>query len=255
MDEDRAKRPVETTVTSIRVLEALKTNGGLSLDELTDVMDLARSTIHRHLLTLEEHGLVSRADGTYYVGLRALDFGIHARNRRPEFEATKEQVDTLAEETGEIAWFIARDGDFAIYLYKSGERPLEKHSRLGQRRHLHQLAAGKVILAYLPEDERHDIIRRRGLPTRTGNTVTESETLRAELASIRERGYAVNHRESVEGLNAVAAPIRDEDGYPLSAISISGPARRMDRSVIEDELVNDLLAAIDTIQIQLRYDD
>jgi len=250
--EGKMKRPVDTTVTSIRILEQLKQEGGMTLDELAEEMEPARSTIHRHLLTLQQEELINRRDGMYHVGLRLFDFGVHARNNLPVYDVAKDQVDKLAKRTGEIVWLIAKDHDWTIYLYKSGERQPEIHSRLGKRRHLHQLAAGKAILAHLPEAERQAIIERQGLPTRTENTVTELEDLSKELERIRKRGVAFNRKESVMGLNAIAAPIRDEDGYPMSAISISGPARRLQGPFFEEELPNELLAAIDTVQIQLR---
>lgn len=118
----------------------------MSLDELTDAMDLARSTIHRHLLTLEDNGLVTRDDDHFSLGLRFLDFGIQSRARIPFSESTREHVDRLADETGEKVWLIARDGDFSVHLYKAyGENPLETYARVGQRQHLHQLAVGKAI--------------------------------------------------------------------------------------------------------------
>jgi len=251
----RVKRPVQTTVTSIEILELLKRHNGMTLSEITNEFELARSTIHRHLLTLQEQNLVERQDATYYVGLRFLDFGLHARNRLQVFDVARDQIEKLAEGTGEVPWLVAKDGDMAIFLYKAGDHPKEPQSRVGRRRHLHQLASGKSILAYLPEEERHEIIERRGLPARTGNTVCDYDTLSEELASIRERGYAFNRQESIEDMNAVAAPIQDESGYPLAAVSISGSARRLEEEYVQEELIDDILATIETIQLQFRFND
>ena len=251
-EHEKMKRPVDTTLTSIRILESLKRHDGMTLEELTDYLEFARSTIHRHLLTLEQAEFINRRDGAYYVGLRLFDFGIQARNKLPIYDIVKDHVDNLADRTGEIVWLISKDHDHAIYLYKAGEQQTDIHSRLGVRRHLHQLAAGKAILANLSAEKRREIIERQGLPTLTENTVTEPDRLSKELATIRKRGFAFNRRESVRGLNAVAAPIQNDDGYPLSAISISGPASRLQGDFFEKELPNELLAAIDTIQIQMQ---
>lgn len=253
-NDARSYRPVSTTESSIRILEQLKETPGMSLGEFTQTLDLARSTIHRHLLTLEDNGLITREDGRYFLGLRFLDFGIQSRAQLPFYESGREHVDRLADETGEKAWLIARDGDFSVHLYKAyGENPLETYARVGQQQYLHQLAAGKAILAYLPDDELQAIIDRQGLEEVTENTITEEEELLEELAAIRNRGYAYNLGESIEGLNAVGAPIRNEDGMPVGSISISGPANRVKGDFLEEELPDKLLATIDEIQITLRY--
>ncbi|WP_267643431.1 IclR family transcriptional regulator [Haloarchaeobius amylolyticus] len=256
--DDRPNRTVTTTESSIRILESLKERPGQTLADLTENLDIARSTIHRHLLTLEANDLVVRDEerGTFSLGLRFLDFGHRAREHVGFFEVGREYVDRLAEETGEKVWLIAKEGDFSVHLYKAhGENPLETSAKVGQRRNLHQLAAGKAILASLPEDELEAILDRRGLSETTENTITTPEDLREELATIRDRGYAFNIGESITGLNAIGAPIRDEDGYPIGAISISGPANRVKGDLLKEELPDKLLAALDEIHIRLRYSE
>ncbi|QIB74328.1 IclR family transcriptional regulator [Halogeometricum borinquense] len=253
-ERPRSNRPVTTTESSIQILEQLKDNPGRTLDELTEELDLARSTIHRHLLTLEDNDLLFRENGQFYLSLWLLDFGISARDRISFFDVARRQVDRLAEETGEKVWLVAKERDYSVHLYKaSGASPLETSARVGQRRHLHQLAAGKAILAYLPDEESHGIIDRQGLIEATDQTITDREALLEELDEIRERGYAFNLGESIEGLNAVGAPIRDEEGTPVGGISISGPANRVKGSLLRDELPDKLLATIDEIHINIRY--
>ncbi|TYL37920.1 IclR family transcriptional regulator [Natronococcus pandeyae] len=253
-DTPRSNRPVTTTESSIRLLEQLKDRPGQTLDELAAGSDLARSTVHRHLLTLEDNDFLFREDGTFYLSLRLLDFGISARTRVPFFDVGRRQVDRLAEETGEKVWLVAKEGDFSIHLYKAfGDSPLRTSARVGQRRYLHQLAVGKAILAYLDADELEAIIDRQGLLEMTEHTITDEDELLEELEATRERGYAFNIEESIEGLNAVGAPIRDEDGTPIGGISISGPANRVKGAYLRNELPDKLLAAIDEIQINLRY--
>lgn len=255
MNENRrSNRPVMTTESSIRILEELKETPGQTLDELTEELDIARSTIHRHLLTLEDNDFLFRENGEFYLSLRLLDFGISARNRVSFFDVARRQVDRLADETGEKVWLVAKEGDFSVHLYKaSGTSPLETSARVGKRQYLHQLAAGKAILAYLPEEERQGIIDRQGLTEVTSQTITDEEELLEELAEVREQGYAFNLGESIEGLNAVGAPIRDEHGVPIGGISISGPANRVKGDLLKNELPDTLLATIDEIHINLRY--
>lgn len=247
-------RAVTTTETSLRILERLERSEGLALEELADGLDVARSTIHRHLLTLEANDFVVRNDGTFHIGLRFLGFGISARDSVPFFDVARKPVDRLAAKSGEKVWLVAKEGDFSVHLYKAyGDNPLKTSARIGQRRYLHQLAAGKAILASLPADERKAIIERQGLPEQTPHTVTEPDQLLDELATIEERGYAFNRSESIEGLNAVGAAICDPSGSPIGSISISGPASRVKGDLLQERLPEMLLAVIDEIHIHLRY--
>lgn len=251
---DGPNRAVTTTETSLEIVERLKQGGGLTLSELTGEIDSARSTIHRHLLTLEANDFVVRDGETFYIGLRFLDFGVSARSRVPFFDVAREPVDRLARKSGEKVWLVAKEGDFSVHLYKAyGDNPLKTSARIGQRRHLHQLAAGKAILASLSVTEREAIIERRGLPKKTPETVTDPQQLLDELATIEDRGYAFNRSESIEGLNAVGAAICDPSGYPLGSISVSGPANRVKGSLLREQLPDMLLAVIDEIHIHLRY--
>lgn len=251
---ERPNRTVTTTETSIRILELLKAHPGLSLAEFADELDMARSTIHRHLLTLEDNDLIGRENGEYHLGLRFLDFGIRARDRIDFYHAARPLVDRLAAETDEKVWLVAKEGRFSVHLYKAyGDNPLETSARVGQRRHLHQLAAGKAILSQLPDAELQSVLDHCGLPEQTEHTITDRDELLGELDGISERGYAFNRGESITGLNAVGAPIHDAEGYPVGAISISGPANRVKGDLLHEELPDKLLAAIDEIHIHLRY--
>jgi IclR family acetate operon transcriptional repressor len=93
---------------------------------------------------------------------------------------------------------------------------------LGRRELPHVSAAGKAILACLPEAEVRRIVAETGLPRRTRNTITDVEDLVRDLAVISKRGYALDDEEDDEGVFCIAAAFRSMDGSPLGAISITG---------------------------------
>ena len=251
---NKPDNPVSTTVTSFEILEAVKKMNGATVSDIANELDIAVSTAHRHLATLVEQGFVNRTDREYDIALRFLDFGIYARNQLSYYEIAKNQVDTLVEETGEKIRLTAFEDDYCVLLYRRmGNHPLMTSAEIGNRRHPHQLAAGKSILASLPDEEVERVIDRRGLPARTENTITDREVLYDELETVRERGYAFNRGESIDDLNAVGACFRDENGWPLGALSISGPANRLQGELIEEDLPSRLLGAINEVEINLKY--
>ena len=253
-DNSRKPGPVSTTRTSIEILETIKRRDGATITEVADELRIAPSTVHRHFGTLLDQGLVVYRDGKYRVGLRFLDFGIYARQALSFYDIAKAQVDMLANETGEKARLIATEDGLSILLYRAmGDHPLNTSARIGSRRPLHQLAAGKSILARLQEDEIDWIIDRHGLAGRTESTITNREDLLAELETVRQRGYGFNYSESIEGLNAVGTAFQDENGRPLGALSVSGPANRLKGDVLERELPELLLGAVNEIEINLKY--
>ncbi len=247
-------RPVQTVETASEILSAVKARDGATLAELDAALDPARSTIHRHLHTLETLDFVTVDDGEYRVGLRLLDLGLHARRRCELYDVAVPKVDELAEETGEKVWCITEEHGRSIHLYgASGRQSVQTTAREGQHGHLHQLAAGKAILSTFPRDRVEAIIDEHGLPAQTENTITDRETLFAELDRVAERNYAFNLEESIPRLNAVGAPITDTDGVAIGAISVSGPSNRVKNDLLRERLPDLLLGATNEIEINLNY--
>jgi DNA-binding IclR family transcriptional regulator len=247
-------RPVETVERSVAVLEFLKAEGTATLSEIADELDCAKSTAHRHLKTLEASSFLVGEGKAYRLGVRFLDYGVAARDRHALFAEARPKVDELAAETDEKIWCTIEEHGRSVHIYGArGKHSVRTHARVGQRHYLHQHAAGKSILAHLPPGRVDEILGVHGLPARTPDTLTDPEELRAELETVRERGYAFNLEESVEGLHAVGAPITDEDGRAIGAISISGPANRLSGTRLREELPDLLLGVVNEISINLAH--
>ena len=247
-------RPVETVERAIALLEYLKVNGPTGIGELAAEFDCAKSTVHRHLRTLEANSLLVREDDEYRLGTRLLDYGIGARNRYPLFREARPKVDELAEETEEKIWCTVEEHGRSIHIYGArGKRSVRTYARVGYQNYLHQHAAGKAILAHMPGDRVAEIVAGYGLPARTEHTITDPDDLWDELETIRDRGYAFNIEESVEGLHAIGAPITDENDIAIGAISISGPANRLQGTRLREELPSLLLGTVNEIVINLAH--
>ncbi|QSW97622.1 IclR family transcriptional regulator [Haloterrigena alkaliphila] len=242
--------PIKTTKTTFDLLETLVKEGEASLPELASHLEKPTSTVHDHLISLQKLGYVVKEEKTYRVSTRLLDMGESARRRMDVFPPAKREVDELATQTGEHASLAIEENGRTVLLYISkGADALDLGVSEGFRMPMPTNAPGKAILAHLPEDRIDSILNEHGLPSITEKTVTDRTALREQLAEIRERGYAADRGERVEGVRAVAVPILPE-GRVQGALTISGPANRMEGKRFEAELPNLLLQSANVVEVQ-----
>ncbi|WP_121740924.1 IclR family transcriptional regulator [Natronorubrum halophilum] len=254
MTADSRHRPVETVETAFDIVDVVKRADGAGITEIAAELGLAKSTVHRHVKTLESRGLLVREGDTYRISMWFLDYGIHVRNRHRLLDVARPKVDELAAETDEKVWCVIEEQGIGVHVYGAeGRHSVKTHARIGQRTHLHQFAAGKAILAHLPDERIETILDDSGLTAQTERTITDRDELRDHLETIRDRGYAFNHEESVTGVHAVGAPIRDESGTAIGAISVAGPANRLRGELLTDELPDLLLGATNEVEINLAH--
>lgn len=248
-----AKSTIQSVDRSLRIVEFIQSQEGARVAELAAEFDMAKSTVHRHLQTLKHHGYVVNEGGTYQVGLRFLDPAIHAKNRRDEYRLIEPKVELLAEETGERAQFITEENGLGIHVHSEvGERGLLTESRVGKMVYLHATSVGKAILANLTEERVGAIVDQHGLPRLTDDTIADLDTLRAELAEVRECGYAFNEAERRRGMMAIGTPVKMPSGEVLGGISVTGPIRRM-KAEHEEYLPEMLLDHAEEIRLRLEY--
>lgn len=247
---DGAKNPVKTVQNAILILEKLRELDGAGVTTLERNLTLTKGTIHSHLATFEEMGFVVKNDETYQLGLQFLDLAHQAKRRYQILDVVEEEVDRLAEESGEMALFTVEENAQGICLYKAeGANAVQTEVYVGYRNELYHTAVGKAILAFLPEERRRAIVEQKALKPLTENTITDKQQLLDEIESIRERGLAYNHGETIPGLVGIGAPVKDQAGSVLGAISVIGPASRMDERRLEQELPQLLEQTVNVIEI------
>lgn len=244
--------PVSTVDTAFEILEAIHANKGATLPALANELDMAKSTIHRHLQTLLHRQYIVHDGDQYYLSLRFLEFGRQAQTRKKGYPMVEEKVKQLAEETGERVQFIVEEHGQAVYVYReSGSHAVQTDPGIGKRIPIHTTSAGKAILAHLEEDYVNRIFDQYGLSALTEFTETDEEALFEEFERIRDRGYSINKQENVEGLHALGTTVQDEHGDVLGAISISGPSHRMKGKLFEEELPNLLLGTANEVELNI----
>lgn len=246
--------PVRSLTTSFRIVEILHGGPPLTPSEVAEELDIAVSTAHRHLTTLRKFGYVCKEHDRYRPGLRFLEVGEEARNRLDIYQIAKPKVEQLAEETGEIIQLMVEEGGMGVRLcLKDGEQGVPTNTLAGQYVFLHTNSTGKAILANLPHRRREEIIERTRLPAQTENTTTDPEELRAELAKIRDRGFAFNEEERIVGLRAVGTPVMGPHDEVVGAISVAGPSKRFRGEWFREELPSTISGAANEIELNLKY--
>jgi len=224
---------VSTTRKTFELLEALKAEEGVTIAALTQRTDLPKSTVYRHLQTLTDMGYVIERDGKYYVGFRFVELGEQARSRKVGYTAAKRAVFELGQETDERAVFIVEEDDEAVYVHRYGSL---SNTMIGHRRPLHSMASGKIILAEWDDAAVDRYIEEVGLEAITSNTITDPDALFDELERIRDREYAVNNQEHMDGLRGVSVPVYTPDDEFLGSLAVFGPTSRFTDDYVHDEL-------------------
>jgi DNA-binding IclR family transcriptional regulator len=224
-------REISGVSRAMQVLEAMAgAPDGATVKELARAVGCGKGTISKMLATLEQRQFVRRAPetGRFYLSWRllALAFGHADRAGMPRLFMPVLQE--LADETDELVQLAVVDGDQILFVAKAeglGQR-IRLLPLVGLWAPLHATAAGKLWLASLPDAGLRRVLGRKDLYPVAPRTITSLTALRAELAVIRKRGYAVTDEELAEGGRAIAAPIR-RDGHVVGAVAISGPAYRL----------------------------
>lgn len=255
MPPDNASRvPVKSVETTLRILETLQNTPAMTVTEIASELGVAKSTAHSHIQTLERRSYVNRNGDTYRLGHRCLSLGGHVQVSERLYHASKDEVDELAEETGEQSQILVEQSGRGTYLYQSrSDRAIPTDSHIGTRVYLHCTAMGKAILAKLPRERVLEIIDQHGLPARSSNTITTPDALFDELDQIRETGISYDDGERIEGMRCVAAPILTEEGDVEGAISVSGPSKRIKHEVYRETLPELVSRTARTIEIKARY--
>jgi DNA-binding IclR family transcriptional regulator len=229
---------------ALRVLELLASWGTGGVSELAAEIGVHKSTAFRLLGALEARELVEQ---TAERGKYRLAFGLVRLARRvdvqPELtEQARSLTERLSPKVGESINVAVLREHFAVNVVQSrGNASVVSQNWIGQLTPLHATSSGKILLAHLDPNERNRLIG-LGLERFTPNTVTDPALLSDELARVVDRGYATTFGELEVGLNAVAVPVRGEDGKVIAALSSSGPAYRMTPERI-NQILSDVEAA------------
>jgi DNA-binding IclR family transcriptional regulator len=208
--------------------------------ELARECSLPIPTAHRILVVLRRRDLVVRDERSkrFRLGPAALQLGERARVVLDLRAVARPVLRRLARETDETALLTVlndrRDRSVCLDRAESSQ-PLRLSIEPGRQSPLHAGASQKILFAYLSEEEIERILA-EPLERLCRATITDPEALLANLAEIRERGWAISFEENNLGAWGVAVAILDEGGGLIGSLGLAGPSARLSRAEVVDQL-------------------
>lgn len=227
---------IESLDTGLRLMRLFLTHDSLTVSDAAELLSIGRSTAHRVLSTLEGRGFAVReaAGRGYSAGPELVRLG-----RPPGFGApVREQVGAVLEDavrrTGETVLSTALIGDQVMVTDgRESRHPVRVVLERGRTLPAHATAGGKLLLSRMTTGQIRTLYPGERLDAVTPDTLVSRPDLLAELAAIRERGYALSRGESLPGMNAVAVPLAGSALRDRLALAACAPAGRGDDAALE----------------------
>lgn len=232
--------PIQSVERAIWILQCIGEHGELHINEVSNILQLNKSTTTGLIRTLQAYRLVTRNPdtGKYHLGLELFRLGnavnIDLRT------LVKPYMDMLSAKFQETVNFMVPDGDSVLRVVKlESMYSLRNDTKVGQREPLHLSSGGKAILATFPPEKARHILENTEFVRYTENTLVTVNQVLNELESIRARGYAIDNEEVEHGLVCIGVAIRDVTGQAVGTLTVSGPTLR-----INGEKLSKIVAAL-----------
>ncbi len=205
--------------------------------DLLAVSPLPKATLYRMIQTLANQRMLAHdaETGTYAPGLRLVQLAHAAWRQSSLAPLARPLIDALSADVGETIHLAQLDKGQVLYVDKRNARtPIQMFSDAGKIGPGYCTGVGKAMLAFLPEDELDAALKQQAFHAYTPTTLASPETLRADLARIRDEGIAFDREEHEPGIICIAAPILTNQNRPLGALSITASTQRMSLAALAD---------------------
>lgn len=231
---DKETEPVlvQSVDRALTILEVLAgQRGDVSLSDLASHLGVHKSTVFRLLGTLEAHALVEQQNerGRYRLGLGVVRLSAVANLGMDLVRLVRPASQELNAASGETVNLAVLSGSTVLYVDQLfGTAALQTHSWVGQRIPAHATSNGKVLLAFSEDPDLVPRLCAEGLERYAERTLVNPKALKADIAAVREHGWAISRDEFEDGLMAIAAPVYDAEDEVVASISVSGPSFRIE---------------------------
>ncbi|MGI8989919.1 MAG: IclR family transcriptional regulator [Bryobacteraceae bacterium] len=253
--EAAKKSSVPALQRGLAVIELLaRSRGGLTLSQVTRYLELPKSSVFCLLHTLDDSGFVYRDgdSGKYRLSLRVCGLADLALNGIGLREQARPYLRRLADSSGMTVHLAVLEKGTCILIEKISPPGVSLVATwVGKHMSFHCTALGKALAAYLPEEELDSLIREHGLQRHNDFTIHSAKRLKKELASVRERGYAIDDEEEEIGVRCAGVPILDAAGQAVAAVSVVASVTELHAGNM-DRIARHLMAVAGDISEQVK---
>jgi IclR family transcriptional regulator, pca regulon regulatory protein len=231
----------------------------LGIADIADTLGMSPSTTHRYAITLVALGYLEQGTGRKYrLGLRVTDLGMSALNSTGLREHSHPYLEELRQRTSYAVSLSVLDESEIVYVdrarsFRRGQEKIDLGLQSGSRLPAYCTSMGKVLLAYLPEDERGKRIAGMKLTKHGPNTITSKSALQGELEKVADAGFAVDDEELMLELYAIAVPVRNEAHEVVAAVGMDAHSLMISLGELVDALGPHLVSTADRISARLGF--
>jgi DNA-binding IclR family transcriptional regulator len=240
---------------AVDIIETVRhSRSGIALSALARVLGIPKPTAYRILATLESRGYLTRnRQGCYRMTRKFFDTEAGEPDDQILSRAAHPIIERLVASSRETVNLGVLDaGEVVVIGSIESPQTIRMTSKIGNRRHLHSTALGKVLLSGLPDREVLRLIRIKRLPRLTPRTLVTKQAVLAEIHKVRAQGFAIDDEENELDGRCIGAPILGPGGRIVAAVSISAPAFRMEMSRVR-RLAGELMQACRAISDAIAF--
>ncbi len=224
-------KTIQSVARAVAILECVAAAGSnAALGQISSELGLNKSTVHGIAATLEHLGYLARhpETGRYALGLKAWELGQSYVGNINILHEAKVYMSNLVNKYQDTVHLGVLSDAEALFIHKIDcSRTVGIRIRVGTRTPLYCTGTGKALLAALPPVQLEKLLAKMVFVPYTEKTITDTETLRAELQTIRNRGFSMDRGEYESDLRSVGAPIFDHTGQVVAAVTLAGSAQRL----------------------------
>ncbi len=257
MKKAKSEYLIQSVSRALDILEAFTVHQAeLGVTELSRMLKLHKNNVFRLLATLETRGYVEqdKETGNYRLGLKTFEVASIFLHHLALPRQARAALEQLRQETGETAYLGVLDGAAVVCLHMAETpQPVRVVPYLGRRLPAHATALGKAQLAYRPHEELEQLWQQQPPVALTPRTLTDPARLAEELARVGGEDLAIEDEEHEPGVRGAAAPVRDYTKRVVAAIGVTGPAFRLPRERLEQEVGPRVKAAAQVVSQRLGY--
>ncbi len=222
---------IPTNLRTLLILEVLGTSDRpMTATEINDALGLPKQTVHRLCATLEQNGFIARQGNSrrYQVARRLRELGSGLLHNSRDHIARRQILLEFAAQVGETVNYVVPQDSGMHYLDRvETDWPFRIQLPIGTNVPFHCTASGKCFMASLPPGKRKTCVSALTLEKKTPATHVHQDSLLDELGEIARNGYALDREEFLEGMIAIAVPVKDPEGRFVAALAFHGPTQRM----------------------------